>query len=326
MENKAHALAAGVFVLLVSTLLVALALWLTRDVALRTVYEISTHAPVTGLQAQAAVRFRGIPVGKVLSIGFDPKVPGNVLVRVSVDDATPITQSTFATLAFQGVTGLSFVQLDDTGASRAELPTPPDGGAARIPLRPGVFSKITEQGADAMAQIEETTRRLNALLAPEQQKALMSAVTNMGTAASRISELAQHLDQMLSTESGTDRVNMPQLARDASATLKALQNTAAEAARTAQEGSKAATEMARVAQRLNQSGGTLDRLQEGADALATTGRTLNASTLPALGKAARQTDRALSTLNDTPQALLYGTGSVPPGPGEPGFTAPEEKK
>ena len=48
MENKAHALAAGAFVLLVSALLVALALWLTRDVALRTVYEISTREPVTG--------------------------------------------------------------------------------------------------------------------------------------------------------------------------------------------------------------------------------------------------------------------------------------
>lgn len=326
MENKAHALAAGAFVLLVSALLVALALWLTRDVALRTVYEISTREPVTGLQAQAAVRFRGIPVGKVLSIGFDPKVPGNVLIRVSVDDATPVTPSTFATLAFQGVTGLSFVQLDDTGASQAELQPPADGAAARIPLRRGVFSSITEQGANTLAQIEETTRRLNALLAPEQQKALMGAMANMSAAASHVSELAQHLDQMLQTESGAAHVSVPQLARDASATLKALQSTAAEASRTAQEGSKAAAELARVAQRLNQSGGTLDRLHEGADTLTATGRTLNASTLPALGKAARQTDRALSTLNDNPQALLYGTGTVPPGPGEPGFTAPEGKK
>ena len=33
MENKAHALAAGAFVLVVAALLVALAVWLTRDTA-----------------------------------------------------------------------------------------------------------------------------------------------------------------------------------------------------------------------------------------------------------------------------------------------------
>jgi phospholipid/cholesterol/gamma-HCH transport system substrate-binding protein len=324
MENKAHALAAGAFVLLVSTLLVALAVWLTRDVALRTVFEISTRAPVSGLQAQAAVRFRGIPVGKVLSIGFDPKVPGNVLLRISVDDATPITTSTFATLGFQGVTGLSFVQLDDTGASQVELEAP-DGAAARIPLRPGLVSQLTDQGASAISQVEEATRRVNALLAPEQQKTLMTAVHNMGQAASSVQQLTLHLDQLLQAQLGPQRLNLPQLAQEASATLKALQATSV-------EGTKAASELARMAQRLNQSGGALDQLQEGAAALATSGRTLNASTLPRVGlaaddtaRAARQLERAAATLNERPQSLLFGTGAVPPGPGEPGFV-PEGKK
>lgn len=332
MENKAHALAAGAFVLLVSALLVALALWLTRDVALRTVYEISTREPVTGLQAQAAVRFRGIPVGKVLSIDFDPKIPGNVLVRISVDDATPITESTFATLGFQGVTGLSFVQLDDTGASQVELQAP-DGGAARIPLRPGLFSKLTDQGASAMSQLEETTRRLNALLAPEQQKVLLDAVRNIGQAAGNVNQLSLHLDQLLQTQLGPDRLSVPQLAQDLSITLKALQATSADASRTAQEGSKAASELARVAQRLNQSGGSLDKLNEGVNAMTLTGKTLNASTLPRVAKsaddvarAARRVEQTATSLNENPQVLLYGAGAVPPGPGEPGFTAPQGLK
>jgi phospholipid/cholesterol/gamma-HCH transport system substrate-binding protein len=314
-------------VLLVSALLVALAMWLTRDVALRTVYELSTREPVTGLQEQAAVRFRGIPVGKVLSIGFDPKIPGNVLVRISVDDATPITESTFATLGFQGVTGLSFVQLDDNGASSVELESK-DGEVARIPLRPGLFSKLTDQGASAMAQLEETTRRLNALLAPEQQKVLLDAVRNIGQAAGNINQLSLHLDQLLQGQGGPGSASVPQLAQEVSTTLKALQATSAEASRTAQEGS-----MARVAQRLHQSGGSLDKLSEGADAMTLTGKTLNASTLPRVAKsaddvarAARRVERAAANLNENPQVLLYGTGTVPPGPGEPGFTAPQGTK
>ena len=115
MENKSHAIAAGAFVLVVLALLVALAVWLTRETGMQQVYEISSAEAVTGLQPQASVRFKGVNVGKVTSIGFDPTAMGHVLIRIAIDEQAPITQSTFASLGFQGVTGLAFVQLDDNG-------------------------------------------------------------------------------------------------------------------------------------------------------------------------------------------------------------------
>ena len=101
MENKAHALAAGAFVLFVASLLVGLAMLLTRDTGVRHLYEMTTREAVSGLQPQAAVRYRGIAVGKVIFIGFDPQLTGNVLVRFTVEDGTPMTKSTFATLGFR---------------------------------------------------------------------------------------------------------------------------------------------------------------------------------------------------------------------------------
>ena len=47
--------------------------------------------------------------------------------------------------------------------------------------------------------------------------------------------------------------------------------------------------------------------------------------LPALGKArdtaraARQMGRAAGGISDNPQLFIYGSGRIPPGPGEPGF-------
>ena len=109
MENKAHALAAGAFVLVLSALLVLLGWWLSHDGAVRTIYELSSRDNVTGLQPQAAVRFRGVPVGKVTDISFDPETPGNVLIRITVDKTAPITATTFATLSYQGVTGQAHI-------------------------------------------------------------------------------------------------------------------------------------------------------------------------------------------------------------------------
>ena len=109
MANKSHALAAGIFVLVVAAMLAGLAIWLTRDSANYEQYELSTKDGVSGLQPQAAVRYKGVAVGKVTRIGFDPQVTGNVLIRIAVNEQAPISPTTFAVLGYQGVTGLAHV-------------------------------------------------------------------------------------------------------------------------------------------------------------------------------------------------------------------------
>lgn len=145
MENKAHALAAGAFVLGLLAVLVALVVWLTRDDTVRDTYELSTRDAVSGLQPQAMVRFRGIGVGKVTSIDFDPKVRGNVRVRLTVDRRVPLTRSSFATLSYQGVTGLAFIALDDKGESQVAL-VPDEADPPRLPLRQSMMAQLQDRG------------------------------------------------------------------------------------------------------------------------------------------------------------------------------------
>lgn len=309
MENKAHALAAGAFVLVAAALLATLAVWLTRDAGVQLGYELSTREVVSGLQPQARVRFRGVAVGKVTSIGFDPQTPGNVLLKITVSEDTPITRSTFATLDFQGVTGLSFVQLDDTGAS-TELLHPRDGQPARIPMRPGLMSRLTDQSASILGQLEESSRSINRLLAAENQQLLMSTLSSLNQAAS----------------------SLPPVMQDASVTLKSFRDTSASVAGTSDTVKKSAAEFMQLSQRVNRAGGVLDKLTEGAESLTVTGQTLGSTTVPRLnrtvedaGRAVRQAQRTASTLNDNPQALIFGNVPAAPGPGEPGFAAPGGK-
>jgi len=299
MENKAHAIAAGVFVLLMSALLVALAVWLTREAGDLRYYDVSTDDPVTGLQEQASVRFRGVKVGKVERIAFDPQVPGNVLVRISVAAETPVTRSTYAMLGFQGVTGIAFVQLDDHGDSKEGLPSSA-AQPARIPMRLGLVGQLSEQSGRILTQLEETSRRLNQLLATENQQSLVQSVRAFGQAAA----------------------SLPPVMQEAGSALRSLRGAADAVQQTS-------ADYGRVAQRMQQSGGTLDQLAEGVGALAGGGQTLQADTLPRLNRmvdetsrAARQVGRVANTLQDNPQALFFGAGAPLPGPGEPGFVAP----
>ena len=188
MENKSHALAAGLFVLVVSALVVALAMWLTRDNGNYKLYELTTRDGVSGLQPQAAVRYKGVAVGKVTHIGFDPQLSGNVLVRIAVDDDAPITPTTFATLGYQGVTGLSYILLDDAGKAHPPLPPGPSG-LPRLPLHSSPFAQLSEQGPVILGQVQEMTQRVNQLLSDDNQKRFSDALIHIGAAAASVDTL-----------------------------------------------------------------------------------------------------------------------------------------
>lgn len=327
MENKSHALAAGVFVVAVAALLVTLAVWLTRDSVERRVYEIVSQQGVTGLQPQAPVRYKGVLVGRVSAIALDTEKLGGVLVRMNVDASVPVTASTFATLGFQGITGLSFIQLDDAGTSQETLQTS-DAKPARIPMRQNMFARLSEQGAGLLTQADEIGQRVNQLLAPQNQQVMVDAVGRIGQAAASFSQLAQRADKVLAAQ--TTDLDLPQLARDVSTTLKTMQASTERLGQTADAMRKSAEEFRAVAQRMNEPGGTLDKIARGSEALATTNQNANAALLPRLNRTAdetartvRQVNRAVEGINDNPQSLLLGRGAATPGPGEAGFTPPK---
>jgi len=307
MENKAHAMAAGIFVVVVAALLVMLAAWLTRDTGERDTYEISTRETVTGLQSQAAVRYRGVEVGKVSSIGFDKKTQGNVLIRIAVDRQAPVTTDTFATLSYQGVTGLAFVQLDDRGRPASRL-VANNSEPPRIPLEPGLVSKLTAKGEIVLDQIQQTVTRANQLLGETNQRKLAASLDNLGQAAADASQLARRMQATVDQRVDPALVETTQ-------TLRSVRNVA--------------DEFGRTAKRLNDVDGPLDRLAEGTQALSHAADGLNAATLPRINRmtddasrAVRQLGRTANYIGENPQSLIYGTGQAAPGPGEPGFAPP----
>lgn len=321
MENKSHAIAAGTFVLVVAVLLVALAAWLTRDTGEHRLFEISSREGVTGLQDQASVRYKGVTVGRVQVIELDRETAGNVKLRIAVDSSAPITQSTYATLGFLGVTGLAFIQLDDTGQSQVPLVST-DDRLARIPMRPSLVSRLTDQGAGLLSQFDEASQKVNLLLDAPNQKKLMDAIGNMGQAAVAISQLSRHADQ----------ANLPALAQDATVTMKSLRDTSERLSQSGDSVRLSADAFKVMSDRMNEPGGTLDKIAQGTEALLTTGQTLNATLVPRLNRTVddtartvRHIGRAVEAVNDNPQSLLLGNGVAAPGPGEPGFAAPKPR-
>lgn len=321
MENKSHALAAGIFVIVVAALVAALALWLTRDNASYQLYELTSSDSVSGLQPQAAVRYKGVAVGKVLDVGFDPDVTGNVLIRIAVNEEAPISPTTFASLGYQGVTGLAHILLDDD-----DKPNPPqilgENGIPRLPLKPSPFGQLADQAPAILEKVQEATTRLNQLMGDDNQAKVSAALGNISQAAADISALARTVDTSVSTRLNPALASIPPLAKDASSTLRTLQQAG-------QQAVAVTTDIGNVVQTLSQPGGAVDNLTRSSQSLAHAAGVMTATTLPRINRAAdearttiQQWGRMAGGVQDNPQMFIYGNGVIPPGPGESGFTAP----
>ena len=309
MENRPYALAAGFFVLLLSVALVAGVLWLNRDERIGGApYEVTTTRAVSGLKVEAPVRYRGVDVGKVETIRFDSTEPGRVLIGITVDPATPLTRGTYAQLGFQGVTGLSFVQLDDDGARREPLATAADS-PARIPMRPSLF----DTGEELVASFGEIAERMNKLLADENQKVLVGTLARFDDAAAQATKLAASLEPAAAS--------LAPLLVDARVAV----NDARSAVKRAEEMVESMTKLAGT---LEERAPALAQVGDNATEVGAAARAINDGTLPRLNLLAeelrrevRVLDRVLNGLADQPNSLVFGLPPPRPGPGEAGFDA-----
>ena len=313
MENRSHALIAGLFTLLLGVAAVLSLWWFggksenTRD------YLVYTAKSVTGLNPQAQVRYRGIRVGRVESIDLDPADTRNILIRIRIRDDIPVTEDTTAHLGYQGVTGIAHIQLDRPGqngdgesADSPLLQAATAGDLPRIPMQDSFVQALTDTGTDTLRQIHDLVVNVNRLLNSENRQVLTRALNNFAAASDNAREASTQLRLALSPEN-----------------LRALQATLQQAEYAAGQAGPFFAESRGLVARLQNVSGKLDAVLGDASGSAAS------ATIPRLNELGgeltttlRQLSRVLQMLEDRPQSLIFGHSKQTPGPGEDGFVAP----
>ena len=311
MENRAHALIAGIFLLLMGLALAGAAVWFQGDTVERVSYTVVSRSGVPGLNIKASVKLRGVAVGKVEAIGFDPADPQQILVTISIDKAAPVTTDTYAQLGLQEFTGLSFIALEsDAGASgpRAEE-------GARIALRPTLLDRLAETGPGLMLAFGETAQALKALLADAKNEKVLPNLAKLGRTADEATRLLAALQPTAKA--------LPGLVQEVEAGVQ-------RSGVTLQQAEVLIAESRGLVQELRSRAAVLDKLGPMAQQLQDTVRHLEAALVGSagppdrplieeVGAASRAIERAANDLAESPQSLVFGRGASPPGPGETGF-------
>ena len=299
MENKAHALIAGLFTVAMLMAAIVIGVYLSRDRIERVPYDLYTTMSVQGLNPQAAVRYRGLNVGNVERIQFDPKVPGQIVLRLNIRKETPVTHGTYAMLSYQGVTGIAFVQLNDDGSNPAPLVSSRED-VKRLELRPGLIDQLQERGLAILQQADKLTRRLNEIAGQENEQKLTATVDEIRAAAVAFQRIPGMLSPTLHSLPG-----MVDESRQAAASVNRLTKNLDGLTTSLQSPDGALNRTARAA-------------EEAAAAANQAERAIPQLTRDVRG-ALRSVRGAADTVAERPQSLIFGGPAIVPGPGEPGF-------
>src|SRR5262249_39650655 len=109
METRASYIAVGAFVLLLILGAVGFVVWVGKFRAQEQFarYDSLFSGSVTGLQVDGTVRYRGVPVGRIIDIAIDQKNIEKVRVTIEIDADTPVRTDTVASIELQGITGIT---------------------------------------------------------------------------------------------------------------------------------------------------------------------------------------------------------------------------
>jgi phospholipid/cholesterol/gamma-HCH transport system substrate-binding protein len=293
MVDRSFAFFTGLFILLLGAGVIATWLWLSGRHVAREPYMVVTQQSVSGLSAQSQVLFRGIPAGQVHSIRLDPDDLRNILIRIQVDETIPITHGTYATLRLQGFTGLSQLELEDSGEDPTLLPTRPDK-PSRIPMRPSIADKFMDSSEAVLRNTEQLLSQLNILFKEINEAPLQKILANTEIATMQLNEVLKTLPP-LTTDTHRTLTDIDELVSQLKILSRSFTKAIAKTEQLAETGQAVGKELAH----------------------STFPRTNTA--LEQLTRTTEEIQSLVRSLQKSPQSLLRGRQPPPPGPGEAGY-------
>jgi phospholipid/cholesterol/gamma-HCH transport system substrate-binding protein len=162
MEKDAHYLRVGVFISVALLCLGAFIIWLMGSHGFKHYdrYTVYFTDPVSGLNEDGLVKYKGVDVGKIVSIRISPDRANLVKVDVEVEGDTPVRAETKAEIQMQGITGQSYIELS---TESLEGKPPQVTAGERYPVLQGSGSQLAKFFNDMPALSKQLITSLGAI-------------------------------------------------------------------------------------------------------------------------------------------------------------------
>lgn len=310
MECKVNYAAVGLFVVILVAALVAGILWIASGGAFQKHYDhylAIEEESVAGLNLNAAVKYSGVDVGRVVAIRLNPTEPTKVTLEFAIEGGTPIKTDTVAVLKTQGLTGIAYVELSGSTAAAPPLRAMDGQQYPVIKTTPSLSARLENVLTTALTKLDVTSNNINALLSEDNLASVKATLADISAVTKTLAAQKETLNAGIANAA------------------KTFANTA-----------RATNDLGPLIAQVGRSADAIEKMgNEAAAASATAGRTVDAvggdikrftaDTLPEVQRMiaemsvlATSLRRLSEKIEGSPGGLLVGRRPVPPGPGEKG--------
>jgi phospholipid/cholesterol/gamma-HCH transport system substrate-binding protein len=297
----------GLFVLVLTTALIAGVLWLSAGGPGRNydLYLVYMQESVAGLSRDSIVKYYGVDVGRVHRISLGPSEQRRVRLLLQIDRGTPIREDTVATLETQGLTGLAYIDL--TGGSE-DLPRLAADAGEELPViqsRPSIWGRLDRGIGDLIDNLNDASERIKVLLSDDNQRLIADTLAHLEGLSAAVAGRSGTLAEAIGDAAGAAR-QVRETGEQLPALLSRLERAADAVERMADEIGAAGIAVRRT---VEERGQDLERFTSQALPEACT-------LIRELRLAAENLRRFSEELERNPGALLRGSARGRPGPGE----------
>lgn len=192
MEAKANYKFVGLITIILLAGLITTSLWLSFsfDKKRYKTYVVYMGEAVSGLNEDSQVKFNGVKVGFISGIQINKQDPQQVKLFLKIEEDTPITVSTQATLISQGITGNNYLGLAATTSTTERLKAQPGEKYPVIVYKSSFFKQLE-------TTIDEVSKGMKALISENNTKNLSITINNLTEISQAFAKNSKEIEKVL---------------------------------------------------------------------------------------------------------------------------------
>lgn len=259
------------------------------------------NEPVDGVSSDSVIKYNGVEVGKVKAIELDKINPKNIYVYINILVNIPINEETYAIIKPQGITGLSYIDLQLPSKTHNKKNLIPHNKPPYpiIATKTSFLYSISENAGSLLKNADDASAQLKILFNDNNIKHINNFLTNLDQVSTAVAEHSSMIGSSIVSMSEILN-NMKQNANNLNTAVKGI--------------SDLTQSLSETARNVN---GLLKGLQTN------TVQNINTILLPNLNqtivnidKLALQLDLLVNSINQNPAILIKGQKINKLGPGE----------
>ncbi|NRG17983.1 MCE family protein [Rhizobiales bacterium] len=204
METRANYIAIGAFVFAVIVAAFVFIYWLgissngTKNVNIKVIFP----GAVTGLSTGGQVLYNGIKIGDVGSLEFNPRDPKVVVATLRVDPNAPLRKDTKATLGFQGLTGVAYVELSGGTPTSPSLFETADEEEPILYAERSAFEDIVEGARNILGKADTTLDTIEEVIAGNRDE-IDQTIKNINQFSEALAKNSDGVDEFMASVADT---------------------------------------------------------------------------------------------------------------------------